>query len=121
VFSQAKTVGPAVAAMLLTGLFIKLSNGATYAVTPFINKKAMGAVAGLVGAGGNIGAVAAGFLFKSSSSAWPQALLLLGILVAASSGLALFVKFSEADETSAHLEMKSRLGAVWQSAPVSGD
>lgn len=120
-FSQAQSVGLAVAAMLLTGLFIKLSNGATYSVTPFINKKAMGAVAGLVGAGGNIGAVAAGFLFKNSSSAWPQALLLLGVIVAASAGLALFVKFSEADETAAHREMQSRLGAAWQPASVSGD
>ena len=120
-FSQAKTVGLAVAAMLLTGLFIKLSNGATYAVTPFINKKAMGAVAGLVGAGGNIGAVAAGFLFKSSSSAWPQALLLLGVIVAASAGLALFVRFSDADETAAHQEMRSRHGAAWQPVSVSGD
>ena len=79
--------------MLLTGLFIKMSNGATYAVVPFVNRRALGAVAGIVGAGGNVGAVLAGFLFKTSSLTWPQALLILGIVVSASAALALLVRF----------------------------
>ena len=45
---------------------MKMAEGATYAVVPFVNKKALGSVAGIVGAGGNAGAVAAGFLFKGS-------------------------------------------------------
>jgi MFS transporter, NNP family, nitrate/nitrite transporter len=43
--------------MMLSGLFIKMSNGATYVVVPFVNRKALGAVAGIVGAGGNVGCV----------------------------------------------------------------
>ena len=46
--------------MMLAGLFVKMSNGATYSVVPFVNKRALGAVAGIVGAGGNVGAVLAG-------------------------------------------------------------
>ena len=42
--------------------------GATYALVPFIDRKALGGVAGIVGAGGNVGAVAAGFLQKSLGS-----------------------------------------------------
>lgn len=95
-FSQARLLPLAVAAMLLTGLFLKMSNGATYAVVPFINPRALGAVAGIVGAGGNVGAVLAGFLFKSESLSWPQALLILGVLVTACSGLALLVRLAPA-------------------------
>ena len=97
-FSQATWLPLAIAGMMLTGLFVKMSNGATYSVVPFVNKRAVGAVAGIVGAGGNLGAVMAGFLFKSASFSWPQAFLILGVLVAVSSSLAFLVKFSEAEQ-----------------------
>ena len=67
--------------MIVFSLFVQMSEGATYSVVPFINKKALGSVAGIVGAGGNMGAVAAGFLFRSESLSYPQALLILGGLV----------------------------------------
>jgi NNP family nitrate/nitrite transporter-like MFS transporter len=95
-FSQARWLPLAIGCMLLTGLFIKMSNGATYAVVPFVNRRALGAVSGIVGAGGNVGAVLAGFLFKTKALTWPQALLILGVLVAASATLALAVRFDEA-------------------------
>jgi NNP family nitrate/nitrite transporter-like MFS transporter len=110
-FSQARWLPLAIGCMLVTGLFIKMSNGATYAVVPFVNQRAMGAVGGIVGAGGNAGAVAAGFLFKTSSITWPQALLVLGVLVLASSSLAFVVRFSERDEASARAEMEIRRNA----------
>jgi NNP family nitrate/nitrite transporter-like MFS transporter len=118
-FSQAKLLPLAVAAMLLTGLFLKMSNGATYSVVPFVNKRALGAVAGIVGAGGNVGAVLAGLLFKSESITWPQALFILGVVVTACSALVLMVRFSEGDERVAREEMQSRLQGEF--APAMGD
>jgi NNP family nitrate/nitrite transporter-like MFS transporter len=97
-FSQMRWLPPAIATMLLTGLFIKTSNGATYAVVPFVNRKALGAVAGIVGAGGNVGSVLAGFLFKGSMP-WTQALLVLGMTITFISLFTLMVRFSEEDET----------------------
>ena len=94
-FSQARWLPLAIAFMLLSGLFIKMSNGATYAVVPFLNRRALGAVSGIVGAGGNIGAVLAGFLFKTKALTWPQALLILGIVVSATAALTLLVRFAE--------------------------
>lgn len=99
-FSRMTTLALAIPAMLLFGLFMKMSEGATYAVVPFVNRRALGSVAGIVGAGGNAGAVAAGFLFKGSAS-WPTALLILGAVVTATSFLAWTVRFSEATETDA--------------------
>jgi NNP family nitrate/nitrite transporter-like MFS transporter len=108
-FSRMTWLPAAVGAMMLAGLFVKMSNGATYSLVPFVNKKAIGAVAGIVGAGGNLGAVLAGFLFKSASFTWPQAILILGCIVAVSSVVAFAVRFSEADEKVAQRELHARL------------
>ena len=97
-FSQMRWLPLAIGSMMLTGLFVKMSNGANYAVVPFVNKRALGAVAGIVGAGGNVGAVLAGFLFKTPKFTYPQALLILGLIIAASSCLALTLKFSSPEE-----------------------
>lgn len=92
-FSKASTVGVAIAAMSLFGLFTHMACGATYALVPFIDRKALGGVAGIIGAGGNIGAVAAGFLNKASATP-QQTLYILGIAVAGISLCALSVRFS---------------------------
>ena len=92
-FARISVLALAIPAMMLFGLFVKMSNGATYAVVPFVNPRALGAVAGIVGAGGNAGAVAAGFLFKGSLP-WPTALLMLGGAVASCSFLALCVRLA---------------------------
>ena len=41
-FSQATTLTLAIPLLVLFGLFVKMSNGATYAVVPFINRRALG-------------------------------------------------------------------------------
>ncbi|MDZ4683759.1 MAG: MFS transporter [Planctomycetaceae bacterium] len=79
-FSQMTQAGWSIATLLLVGLFVKMSNGAVYAVVPFVNAKALGSVAGVVGAGGNLGAVAAGFLFKSDLP-WTAGFWILGLCV----------------------------------------
>jgi NNP family nitrate/nitrite transporter-like MFS transporter len=108
VFSRMHTTGLAIASLMTFGLFVDMACGATYAVVPFINKKSLGSVSGIVGAGGNVGAVMAGFLFKSSTSYWPTALLILGVCVLGVSFLALAVRFSAIDEEAARLEIESR-------------
>lgn len=91
-FSQTRRIELAIPAMLLAGLFVKMANGATYSVVPFINKRALGSVAGIVGAGGNVGAVLAGLMFKVETSRWSECLLILGFAVTAASFLVLFVR-----------------------------
>jgi NNP family nitrate/nitrite transporter-like MFS transporter len=97
-FSRMPMLGVAVVAMLVFSLFVQMSEGATYGIVPFINKKAVGPVAGIVGAGGNAGAVAAGFLFRLESLATQDALFMLGMLVTLASSLTLLVRFSPAVE-----------------------
>ena len=71
-----------------------MSNGATYSVVPFINRKCLGSVAGIVGAGGNMGAVGLGFLFQGKM-AWTSALSICGVLVIVAAAAALAIRFVE--------------------------
>ncbi|MAE45478.1 MAG: MFS transporter [Planctomycetes bacterium] len=103
-FSRMTVLPVAIGSMIVFSLFVQMSEGATYSVVPFVNKKAIGAVSGIVGAGGNMGAVAAGFLFRSESLSYQGAFLILGFLVLAFSFLALLVRFSPEDERSAAAE-----------------
>lgn len=99
VFSQMSAVFLAVGAMVVFSLFVQMSEGATFSIVPFINRKALGSVAGIVGAGGNAGAVAFGFLFRAESLSTSDSLSFTGIAVILSSALVLFVRFSPATET----------------------
>ena len=94
VFSQMTVLAVAVVSMVIFSLFVQMSEGATFGLVPFMNRKALGAVAGIVGAGGNAGAVFAGFLFKTESLTYQQGLLYLGCAVALASFAAFAVRFS---------------------------
>ncbi len=90
-FAQMQSLGSAIGLMLIFSLFCQMACGATYAVVPFVQNKALGPVAGIVGAGGNVGAILTGLLFGGALD-WPTALLYLGIATTILSGLALLVR-----------------------------
>jgi NNP family nitrate/nitrite transporter-like MFS transporter len=92
-FANAGTVTWAVVAMLCFGLFTHMACGATYALVPFIDSKALGGVAGIIGAGGNVGAVAAGFLMKGTGNI-QQTLSILSALVVISALCAIAARFT---------------------------
>ena len=94
IFSRMTILPLAIIAMMTAGLFVKMANGATYSVVPFVNKKALGAVAGIVGAGGNVGAVLFGFFFRAEGLSYSMALFYLGWIVIGCSIFSLAVKFS---------------------------
>tara|TARA_R110002073_G_scaffold22414_1_gene77372 strand:- start:1997 stop:3415 length:1419 start_codon:yes stop_codon:yes gene_type:complete len=96
-FSQMQVLFLALPMLIIFSLFTQMAEGATYSVVPFVNKKALGAVAGVVGAGGNAGAVAAGFLFKGAMD-WNDAFFVIGVTVAIASLLTFFVRFSPEQE-----------------------
>jgi MFS transporter, NNP family, nitrate/nitrite transporter len=93
-FAKMDASTAAVIAMVTFGLFTHMACGATYALVPFVDRKALGGVAGIIGAGGNVGAVAAGFLLKGVSTT-EEGLYILGTLVTISALCALAVRFSK--------------------------
>lgn len=94
-FSRLTILGPAVAAFVLFGLLVCMACGVTFAVVPLIRPRAIGSVSGIVGAGGNLGAVLAAMLFKSESLSGANAFLILGGIVAASSFCVFALRFQE--------------------------
>jgi NNP family nitrate/nitrite transporter-like MFS transporter len=127
VFSQMSVLFIAVGSMLVFSLFVQMAEGATFSIVPFINRRALGSVAGIVGAGGNAGAMSFGFLFRMESLSTETAFFYLGIFVAAASSLALLVRFSaetEHEERQAMNEALAQRGVpaavrVPAAAPVS--
>jgi NNP family nitrate/nitrite transporter-like MFS transporter len=93
-FGSTTAIATAVPALLLMGLFVKMGNGAAYAVVPLVSRNNLGAVAGIVGAGGNVGAVLAGILFRAPTDQWPWVLqaLGLGVLCCATVPLAMAIR-----------------------------
>ncbi|MBN8824043.1 MULTISPECIES: NarK family nitrate/nitrite MFS transporter [unclassified Spirosoma] len=95
-FAQAGSLPLAIASMLTFALFLKMSNGGTYAIVPFVNPKAIGVISGVVGAGGNLGGMLMGFLFKSQSISYGQAFLYIGCVVAVIGAALFLVNFNKA-------------------------
>lgn len=121
-FSKMPTAQLALVALLIFGLFTHMACGATYSLVPFINRKALGGVAGIIGAGGNVGAVAAGFLVKASSTT-QVALFALGGIVAATAVCALAVRFTREQKLEERRLYEDALAARARSdaPPVAAD
>lgn len=106
VFSRTSSILFIIPSLIVFSLFVQMAEGATYSVVPFVNKKVIGAVAGIVGAGGNVGAVMGMFLFKIDGLAWNDAFLYLGVIIFFLSFLVLTIRFSKKENEEAEREFK---------------
>ncbi|MEO6456313.1 MAG: MFS transporter, partial [Ginsengibacter sp.] len=95
-FAQAGGLAFAIVSMLSFALFLKMANGTTYAIVPFIDEKNVGLVSGIVGAGGNVGGMLFGFLFRSETITYIQAFGYIGAIVMAVSVIIFITRFQKA-------------------------
>lgn len=93
IFAHAGSLVFAIISMLSFALFLKMANGATYGIVPFVNKKNIGLVSGIVGAGGNAGGMLFGFLFKSKEISYVQAFNYIGYTVIIIAMIILITRF----------------------------
>lgn len=126
IFSTTTSIFLGIIFLILFSLTVQMAEGATFSVVPFINKKAIGSVSGIVGAGGNVGAFLAAMLLKSkaalaekaalvsnqglgeevmksaqsaaASSAVSSGYFIIGFVVVLTGILALAIRFSTEDE-----------------------
>ncbi|WP_121356606.1 NarK family nitrate/nitrite MFS transporter [Flavisolibacter nicotianae] len=96
-FARAGSFPLAIASMLTFALFLKMANGATYGIVPFINEKNVGLVSGIVGAGGNLGGMMFGFLFKSKALTYVDAFTYIGFAAMLVSGVVLITRFKKSE------------------------
>ena len=87
-FSYVSGLGMAIFTLVVFSILTQAAEGTTFAIVPFVAPKALGSVAGVVGAGGNVGAVAWGLMFMFGSSG-PQGYRHLGIIIILSAFLTL--------------------------------
>ncbi len=111
-FAQSGSLMIAIISMLSFALFLKMSNGATYGIVPFVNTKNVGMVSGIVGAGGNLGGMLFGFLFKSSTITYVQAFTYIGYAVIAVALIVLITRFTKAAEETESIEMEPVLAGA---------
>lgn len=107
IFSRMGTLSVAIATMIVFSLCVQMAEGATYSVVPFINKRSLGAVAGIVGAGGNVGAVLYAQFLLRSGAPLQDCFMYYGVIVSAIGLLALGIRFSPEDEAQAKKEFKA--------------
>ncbi|RLN93095.1 hypothetical protein BBJ28_00021947 [Nothophytophthora sp. Chile5] len=90
--SRQHSLGPCVALYVLIAIAAQSSGGSTYGIVPYLNEQHTGTVNGLVGAGGNVGGVIFGFIFRYTDS-YNTGLLCQGIIIFACALLTLLVRF----------------------------
>lgn len=105
-FARAGSFELAIVSMLSFALFLKMANGATYSIVPFVDEKNVGLISGIVGAGGNLGGMLFGFLFKSKSISYVDAFSYIGFAVMLVSAVILVTKFKKAEAVEFMLEKK---------------
>ncbi|KAG5190448.1 nitrate high affinity transporter [Tribonema minus] len=81
IFSRMNSLGSAIALLTSFAVGVQMSEGSTFGIVPSVCPEATGAVSGIVGAGGNLGAIAFGLLFRFGPSAPETCFLLLGFIV----------------------------------------
>lgn len=140
IFSTATSLVFGMIFLILFSLTVQMAEGATFSVVPFINKKAIGSISGIVGAGGNVGAFLAALFLKSKSAIAESAALqstsslgeeamkaaqsaasagavssgyfVIGAFVVISALTTLAIKFSTADENEIAAETQAKLSVA---------
>ena len=94
--SNSGTVGLVVLIMFLFSVAVQMAEGLTFGVVPYVSRPALGVVSGMVGAGGNLGAViATSIFFKGSAMRTDDGILWLGVTILALTLLCFAIYFPE--------------------------
>jgi len=83
------TLGLTMILIIIFSIFVQMAEGLHFGVVPFVSRPALGVVSGMVGAGGNIGAVISGQFIIGSGTKEPldRGFVWLGIIIVAFSML----------------------------------
>eukprot|EP01084_Bolivina_argentea_P189343 325625_1 len=104
------SLGYTITTLICFSLCVQAAEGATFAIVPFVQPKAIGPTAGIVGAGGNMGAMLFAFCIFTQvpvKISWFAAWLILGLFVFVVSFSVLGVRFTEAEINAADETMNT--------------
>lgn len=89
IFANTNKLWAAILIMVIFSSFVQAAEGSTYGIVPYVNPPVTGSISGIVGAGGNTGAVCFGLGFRQLESY--QAFVLMGSCIIASGVISLFI------------------------------
>jgi NNP family nitrate/nitrite transporter-like MFS transporter len=90
VFARTDTLAGAVIVLVLFSLMVQAAEGTTYGIVPYVKPPFMGSVIGIVGAGGNVGAVCFGVAFRDLE--YSAAFRIMGGAIIFSAFLSIFLE-----------------------------
>jgi len=89
IFSITTNLGVAIFVLVIFSTFVQAAEGSTYGIVPYVNPAATGSIAGIVGAGGNTGAVMFGLCFRQLDD--KLAFQIMGYCILGSALLSFFI------------------------------
>lgn len=88
IFANCRTLSGSILVLVVFSLFVQAAEGSSYGIVPYVNQEYMGSISGIVGAGGNVGAVAFGMCFRQLENDF-LALYIMGVTILVSAGLSI--------------------------------
>jgi NNP family nitrate/nitrite transporter-like MFS transporter len=64
VFAATKNLAGAIVVMVFFSIFLQATEGSTFGIVPYVDPPCTGLISDIVGAGGNVGAIAFGLGFQ---------------------------------------------------------
>jgi NNP family nitrate/nitrite transporter-like MFS transporter len=101
IFAHTNSLGLAIFVMVIFSIFCQGATGTTYGIVPYVDPPSTGSISGIVGAGGNVGAVGFGLAFRQLAPDANAAFAIMGATVLGSAVLSVFVN------------IKGSAGLIW--------
>ena len=92
---NSNTVGQVMLMVVFFSLCVQMAEGLHYGIVPYVSRPALGVVSGMVGAGGNLGAVISGRSFFSGWARTDMGIIYMGILIIVITALIPLIYFPE--------------------------
>ena len=88
---ETKNLGISILILTVFSLFVEAGCGTSFGIVPYVIPSSMGSVSGIVGAGGNVGAVCFGLAFRQLDYYWAFIIMGCVVIVAALSTVFIFI------------------------------
>jgi len=89
IFAQTKNLAVAIIILVIFSSFVQAAEGSTYGIVPYVDPPSTGSISGIVGAGGNTGAVCFGLGFRQLG--YEKAFNIMGFSIIGSAFLSFLV------------------------------
>lgn len=90
--ANTKSLGLSIFVMVIFSTFVQAAEGSTFGIVPYVNPPVTGSISGIVGAGGNVGAVCFGLGFRNLDTLHAFYLMASCILVSGVISSLIFIK-----------------------------